>query len=175
MSRLSFSFYTHDSQNQLKINQMKNQVVVTGDAAGNVIVTSKNNPEYGFIRVEQSRMLVDDRGWARKKTVSSLIPGKVEDLKGFEWSAGEMVSGKVVVNESLKPFNEQEPDRDLKIAGETGVICTFEGQPIYRKTVFSFETNAADTFVKHDNVDEIRAGQKAYASTLQVEGEDSFN
>ena len=97
---------------------MKNSVVVTGDAAGNVIMTSKNNPEYGFIRVEQSRMLVDDRGWARKKTVSALIPGKVEDLKGFDWSAGEIVEGKVTVTESLTPFNEQEPSRDLKIAGD---------------------------------------------------------
>lgn len=145
---------------------MKNQVVVTGDAAGNVIVTSKNNPEYGFIRVEQSRMLVDDRGWARKKTVSALIPGKVEDLQGFDWSAGEVVEGKVVVIESLTPFNEQDPSRDLKIAGDTGVICTVDGNPIYRKTVYSQDTNTADTFVKHDNVDEIRAAQQVMTETL---------
>lgn len=145
---------------------MKNQVVVTGDAAGNVIVTSKNNPEYGFIRVEQSRMLVDDRGWARKKTVSALIPGKVEDLQGFDWSAGEVVEGKVVVIESLTPFNEQDPSRDLKIAGDTGVICTVDGNPIYRKTVYSQDANTADTFVKHDNVDEIRAAQQVMTETL---------
>lgn len=145
---------------------MKNQVVVTGDAAGNVIVTSKNNPEYGFIRVEQSRMLVDDRGWARKKTVSALIPGKVDDLQGFDWSAGEVVQGKVVVIESLTPFNEQDPSRDLKIAGDTGVICTVEGNPIYRKTVYSQDANTVDTFVKHDNVDEIRAAQQVMTETL---------
>lgn len=153
---------------------MKNSVVVTGDAAGNVIMTSKNNPEYGFIRVEQSRMLVDDRGWARKKTVSALIPGKVEDLKGFDWSAGEIVEGKVTVTESLTPFNEQEPSRDLKIAGDTGVICTQDGNPIYRKTVFSFDKNASDTFIKHDNVDEIRAAQKAVSEVQVVETEEGF-
>lgn len=150
---------------------MKNQVVVTADAAGNVIIVSKNNPEYGFIRVEQSRMLVDDRGWARKKTVSALIPGKVEDLKGFDWSAGECVAGKVVVSESLTPFNEQEPSRDLKIAGDTGVICTVDGNPIYRKTVFSFDAGAPDTFIKHDNVEEIRAAQQVVNEVK----ENSFN
>ncbi len=155
---------------------MKNQVVVTGDAAGNVIITSANNPEYGFIRVEQSRMLVDDRGWARKKTVSALIPGKVEDLQGFEWSAGEMVSGKVVVEESLTPFNTQDPDRDLKIAGDTGVICTFEGQPIYRKTRYSIDANSSDTFIKHDNVDEIRAAQQVMTEALKsAQSQTSFN
>ncbi len=155
---------------------MKNQVVVTGDAAGNVIITSANNPEYGFIRVEQSRMLVDDRGWARKKTVSALIPGKVEDLQGFDWSAGEVVSGKVVVEESLTPFNTQDPDRDLKIAGDTGVICTFEGQPIYRKTRYSIDANSSDTFIKHDNVDEIRAAQQVMTEAIKsAQSETAFN
>lgn len=150
---------------------MKNQVVVAADPAGNVIIVSKNNPEYGFIRVEQSRMLVDDRGWARKKTVSALIPGKVEDLKGFDWSAGECVTGKVVVNESLTPFNAEQPDRDLKIAGDTGVICTVDGNPIYRKTVFSFDASTPDTFIKHDNVEEIRAAQQVVNEVK----ENSFN
>jgi|694.fasta_scaffold09189_5 hypothetical protein len=155
---------------------MKNQVVVTGDAAGNVIITSANNPEYGFIRVEQSRMLVDDRGWARKKTVSALIPGKVEDLQGFDWSAGEVVSGKVVVEESLTPFNTQDPDRDLKIAGDTGVICTFENKPIYRKTRYSIDANSSDTFIKHDNVDEIRAAQQVMTEALKsAQSQTAFN
>ena len=35
---------------------MESKVKVTADQAGNVIVKSSKNPEYGHIRVEQIRM-----------------------------------------------------------------------------------------------------------------------
>jgi hypothetical protein len=44
----------------------------------------------------------------------------------------------------------------LKIAGDTGIICSVEGQPIYRKTIYSSASNAEDVLIKHDNVDELR-------------------
>jgi len=40
---------------------MNSKVRVSADPAGNVIVTSKSNPEYGYIRVEQDRMIIDER------------------------------------------------------------------------------------------------------------------
>ena len=46
---------------------MDAKVIVTADKAGNVIVKSANNAEYGHIRVEQTRMLVD----AYKKIMES--------------------------------------------------------------------------------------------------------
>jgi len=156
-------------------NSMKNSVVVVGDATGNVIMVSKNNPEYGYIRVEQTRTLVDDNGWARKKSLSTLIPGTVSDLKGFDWSAGEFIEGKIVVRESLTPFNDKDPNRDIKVAGSTGIVCTLEDQPIYRKTFYSDDVKISDEYIKHDNKEEISiafAAEKTSAVETPVETEE---
>lgn len=148
----------------------KSKVVVTADKAGNVIVKSQNNPEFGHIRVEQTRMVVEENGFARMKKLSALIPGTIADLKGFGWSAGQEVPGKIVVKESTKPFNKKDPERDFKIAGKSGVVCSIEDQPIYRKHFYTLDENAVDTLVEHDNDEEIKA---AYAELGEEEGADA--
>ena len=95
---------------------MNAKVRVTADEAGNVIVKSKNNPDWGHIRVEQTKMTIDDNGFARKRTLSALIPGEVEDLKAFGWSANEEIEGVVYVKEQLTPFSKNDPERDYKVA-----------------------------------------------------------
>ena len=160
-----FSFKQDGFQYQFKYQIIMNsKVKVTGDVAGNVIVPSKNNPEWGYIRVEQDRMLVDENGFARKKTISALVHGTIADLKGFNWKVSQETEGKIIFKEQLKPFNETEPERDYKVAGKTGVICTVEGQPIYRKTFYSINENAVDTPLAHDNMEAIKA---AYAEVEQ--------
>ena len=140
---------------------MNAKVKVCGDEAGQVIVKSQNNPEYGHIRVEQSRMVIDDGGFAKRKKISALIPGTIEDLKGFDWRVGEEVPGQIIIKESLIPFNPKDPERDFKIAGASGVLCTKGGSPIYRKHFYSLNPNACDILEQHDNTEEI---QSAYAS-----------
>lgn len=144
---------------------MNAKVRVTADAAGNVIVPSKNNPEWGHIRVEQTRMVIDERGFARKKKVSALIPGTIEDLKGFGWVKDQEVEGKIVVKERLEAFNADEPERDYKIAGETKVVCCIDGQPIYRKSFYTTNPNAHDETIEHDNGEAIKA---AYAEIQEA-------
>lgn len=148
---------------------MDSKVKVTADKAGNVIVKSQNNPEYGHIRVEQTRMVVEENGFARRKMISALIPGRVADLKGFGWEAGQEVPGKVIVKEDTKPFNKKDPERDFKVAGKSGVVCTIEDQPIYRKHFYTLDESAVDQLVEHDNDEEIKA---AYAE-LEEEGAES--
>ena len=116
---------------------MESKVKVTADQAGNVIVRSAKNPEYGHIRVEQIRMVIDDTGFARKKKLSALIPGTVEDLKGFGWSDSDEVGGHIIVKDSLKPFNKKDPERDYKVAGKSGVVCCVDGQPIFRRNFYT--------------------------------------
>jgi len=142
---------------------MNSKVKVIADAETNAVVNvSDNNPEYGWVRVQQVRIVIDDNGFLRRKPVSALIPGTVTDLKGSGFFAGQELPGNVLVIESLEPFNAKNPERDLKIAGDTGIVCTLAGQPIYRKTVYSMSTSAEDILVKHDNKDELR---DAYART----------
>jgi hypothetical protein len=130
------------------------------EATGAVVNVSTNNPEYGYIRVQQVRTMIDDNGFLRRKPVSALIPGTLAELQESGFFAGQQLDGKIIVEESLEPFNEKTPERDLKVAGETGIVCTLGGQPIYRRTKFSFDASSTDTLIKHDNVEELRA---AYA------------
>ena len=76
------------------------------------------------------------------------------------YEEGNEVEGKIVVVESLTPFNPVNPEKDLKIAGDTGVVCCIDGQPIYRQCYFTPNEKAKDVFISHDNSDEIIRVQK---------------
>jgi hypothetical protein len=137
------------------------KVVVTADQNGNVIGQSEKNPEYGYVRVEQVGTFINDQGWLRISKRSALIKGLVKDLQQTGFTAGQELDGKIIVVESLSPFNPDNPDRDLKLAGETGVICRYDDQPIYRQTFFTPNMSAYDTLIAHTNADEIREVQAA--------------
>lgn len=140
---------------------MNSKVKVVGDSTGAVVNLSDNNPIYGYIRLEQTRVMIDDNGFVKPRTISTLLQGEVETLESLNYFAGQELPGTIAIKESLEPFNKKNPERDLKIAGETGIVCTVAGAPIYRKTVYSASVNAEDTLIKHDNVDQLRA---AYAN-----------
>ena len=137
---------------------MENQaskVRVSPDDQGNVIRVSKNNPEYGIIRLEQPRVVFNTQGWVNNKKVSALIHGKVEDLQSLAFNADTELPGKIVVREQTVAFNSKDPDRDLKIAGDTGVICCRYGEPIYRKSFYVTNEEEADIFIAHTNTEDI--------------------
>jgi hypothetical protein len=159
---------------------MNSKVVVLGDESTKTVVNvSENNPDYGYIRVQQIRTMIDDNGFLRRKPVSALIPGTLSELTESGFYAGQQLDGKIVVEESLEPFNAKTPERDLKIAGETGIVCTIGGLPIYRRTKFTLDGNAQDTLIKHDNVDQLRAAyanaSKANTSGIQNAAGQDFN
>jgi hypothetical protein len=167
---------------------MQNKVQIVPDELGNVIRVSQNNDEFGHVRLEQERVTFGNTGWVNRKTVSTLLHGKVQDLRDMGIQNMTELSGKIVVRESLEPFNANDPDRDLKIAGKTGIICCQDGQPIYRKTVFTADMNAEDVLVAHDNGDAIREAnneangnkiknatvEEAFDNNKQVDLEDSI-
>lgn len=148
------------------------KVKVTADENGNVIGVFKNNPEYGYVRVEQTAPVISDKGWLRVSARSSFIKGKVADLQACNYRKDQELPGKIVVIESLTPFNMENPDRDLKIAGDSGVICRIDDQPIYRQAFYTTNVNAQDELLFHTNTDEIREvlnAQRAMSS-LKVAG-----
>lgn len=146
----------------------KSKVRVTADINGNVIGVSQNNPEYGYVRVEQSVTQINETGWLKPVRRSALIKGKVEDLAQAGFVEGHELSGKIIVKESLTPFNTDNPDRDLKIAGSTGVVCRIDDQPIYRQTFFTSNQEAYDDLMIHDNADEIRDVQMAQKEIISL-------
>jgi len=137
------------------------KVTVTADENGNVIGISQNNPEYGYIRVEQVATQINEEGWLKHVKRSALIKGRVDDLISTKYGEGHQIEGKIIVKESLEPFNPENPDKNLKIAGSTGIICRLNDQPIYRQTFFTTNQYSQDEFIMHTNSDEIKDVQSA--------------
>ena len=144
------------------------KVIVTTDTLGNVIGISTKNPEYGYIRVEQQAKQISEGGWFKFVKRSALIKGKVEDLRAADFKAGEEIPGKIVIRESFEPVNPANTDQGLKIAGDTGVICRVEDQPIYRDAYYTTQMEAEDCFIAHTNTDEIREVQAASRSLANL-------
>lgn len=155
---------------------MDSKVYVVGDPTTNAVVEqSKNNPDYGYVKVVQSRSMVGADGFYRKIEVPALIHGFTSDLVHEGYYAGQELSGRVVIKESLTPFNVAEPHRDLKIAGTSGVTCTVNGQPIYRKTIYTEVASVEETLIAHDNIDEIRAGNQRASSNKSLKPQEDFD
>jgi hypothetical protein len=138
---------------------MQNFVNVIGDEMGNVITPSSNNDEYGYVRVEQKAATINTEGWVKVSKRSAIIKGKIEDLKQFGFQKDKTIPGKIIVKESFVPFNIISPERDLKYAGDTGVVCRVDDQPIYRQSFFTTDLNQHDDLIFHNNSDEIREAQ----------------
>ena len=135
---------------------MQNKVNIVADDMGNIIRQSSNNAEFGHIRLEQQRDVFGNTDWVKSSNRSTLLHGKMDDLQNLQLNANTPLTGKIIVKESLTPFSNNDPDRDLKIAGETGIICAVDGEPIYRKTFFVADVTAEDVLIAHTNGDAIR-------------------
>jgi hypothetical protein len=146
----------------LKLKVMSSKVVVLADATTGSVINVSNNPEFGYIRVEQTVNQYDDNGFLRRKKLSAIISAEMEDLQAAGYYAGQLLDGKIIVQESLEPFNDKNPERDLKVAGSTGIVCRVDGAPVYRRTLYTEKQNLTDSPIAHTNVDEIKA---AYETT----------
>ena len=143
---------------------MKNQqaVSIQADEQGNVVRVSKNNPEFGYVRLVQSKRVIRG-GWVNKKETSALLQGSVEDLTACNYSALEVLDGNIIIKESFTPFNKKNPEKNLKVAGDSGVTCkgvdqeTGEVRDIYRTTEYDDTGLLKDEMIPHVNGDEIKA------------------
>ena len=141
------------------------KVTIAPDEQGNVIRVSRNNPEFGHVRLTQEKVAFGAQGWVKKSTRSTLIHGKVEDLQAIGIADKTELAGQIVIREQLEAFSSDNPDRDLKIAGDTEIVCCKNGEPIYRKTFYSTDPDEGDTLVAHTNGDAIREANGAPART----------
>jgi len=144
---------------------MLSKVYVTANEAGQVVVQSKDNSNYGHIRVEQKRTVITDKGWVRSKVLSALMHGTVDELESLGFGAGEIIPGKIVIKESLTPFNAKDPSLDFKVAGKTGVVCMVGEQPIYRKCFYNQSGTDIDETIAHTNSNAIRQANIKFTET----------
>lgn len=134
-----------------------NKVKVNANEAGAVVIPSKN-PEFGYIRLTQDATDFSG-GWARPVNKSTLLKGAIEDLKNLNFSKGQLLDGQIVVTESMEPSNAEDLAQDRKEAGDSGVVCSVAGEPIYRTSVYSTDMSLTDTLLAHDNSDAIKEAQ----------------
>ena len=160
------------------MTQKNGSIKVVADELGNSIRVSKNNPEFAHIRLEQKKVTFNTQGWVQNKTRSTLIQGKLEDLNELGIDENTVLSGNIVILEQTTPFNSKDPDRDLKMAGDTGIICkrtnynTGEEESIYRKTFYDQTGQQQDTFVPHTNSNEIREANGHAPAEKQISQSD---
>ena len=155
-------------------NQKKVRVVANA-TTGAVVNVSENNPEYGYVRLEQKRPFIDDNGFLKPRTITTLLQGSVADLTDMEFFAGQELEGNIQVKESMEPFSKKYPENDLKKAGETGIVCTVGGAPIYRKTVYDMSGSKSDELVQHDNIAELRAAYEAQKASGAIKPNADFS
>jgi len=147
---------------------MNSKVYVVADENGNVIRQSKN-PEYGYVRIVQDRITINEKDWVEKKTFSALLKGKIKDLESMGIKTMRHLPGNIIVVESTEPF-DNDPTRNLKIAGETGIVlCTADGEPIYRTTKYDASGCREDVLVQHGNVEELRRARVNEGNTTNEE------
>lgn len=128
-------------------------VTVEANPEGDVITKSPNNPDWGWIRVIQNRHLFDETSGILKIVFcSALVQGRLKDLRKLRWKNGQILPGKIIYKDSLEPYRKVDSHRDFKIAGKTGIVCSINGNPIYRKYFYSANPEAQDTHLNHDGV-----------------------
>ncbi len=140
---------------------MDSKVKVVADATTKLVINQSANPLFGYVRVVQNRVVIDDNGFMKRKEYSALIHGLIEDLQTVGYYDGMELNGKVIAEESLEPFSKKGPNKP-KTAGDTNVICTLGGYPIYRRTKYTDKVNSEDMLIAHDNKAEVKA---AYAAS----------
>lgn len=122
---------------------MKNSVrVTTHPETGAVVTPSKNNPEYGTVRFEETGLRIAN-GFANAFRRSAFIRGKIKDLSGL--SAGMELSGTIIAKESRTPwFEGQSP----KINPSTKEAHLVDGAPVYLQYEYSEDASAQDQLIK---------------------------
>jgi hypothetical protein len=56
---------------------MNTKVKVVADATTGSVITLSGNAQFGYVRLEQVRSVIDDNGFLRRKAVSTLIHGDI--------------------------------------------------------------------------------------------------
>lgn len=149
---------------------------VQANQKGELITLSPRNPLWGWIRVVQTRHVFDEEtGIVNTRFCSALLQGKVTDLEKLGLEDDMELDGKIIFKDTLTPYRSNSPEKDYKIAGKSGVVCSIDGQPIYRKYFYSPNPNAVDVFLQHDEAckKEIREAHEVLEKELE-DGQGDF-
>jgi hypothetical protein len=153
----------------------ESQVTIVPNKLGAKIRVSANNSEYAHVLLKQEKTSISTSGWVQPIKVHALLQGKVEDIQNIGIADMDTLPGQIVVKEQLIPFDNNNPERDYKYAGNTGIVCCQDGQPIYRKCFFDATMLQVDTLIPHTNGLDIKiANTSDEDAKLALKAEQSF-
>jgi len=104
------------------------------------------------------------------------LNGELDSLREMvaDWAKDGM-PGRIMVTEMLESElsqgfveNTKDLDKQVKIAGETKIPCTLDGERIFRFSMYTEDENDVDTLIAHDNGEYIRAEQARIKSVSKV-------
>ena len=75
---------------------MDSKVKVVADATTKLVINQSANPLFGYVRVVQNRVVIDDNGFMKRKEYSALIHGLIEDLQTVGYYDGMELNGKII-------------------------------------------------------------------------------
>jgi len=133
---------------------LENSVKIIPNEEGDIIRKVRNNLEYGCIKLQQKRVSSINTLWVKSFNITCFVIGTIEWFQKMDLNTHQTLSGKIIILESLElePFSmNKNPERDYKIAGDTGLICSVDGQPIYRKTAYTYDEKAEDVLIEMNN------------------------
>ena len=133
---------------------MTTKVKVQADDLGNVIIPTAN-PEIGYIKLEQKSNIINGN-WVKNQKKTCLIFGKFEELAEFNFTKDQELDGQIIIEESFIPFNENNAEKEMKMAGNSGIPCLLDGQPIYRRQRYTTNMNEQDLLIQHNNTAQIK-------------------
>jgi hypothetical protein len=141
--------------------------IVANAKSNNLVTGYKNNPEYGYIQLEQTAMSIASNGWIREQKRVCILRAKVDLLKSYvNANKSLQLPGKIVIKEYLE---SQVPDAILdtlnqnvsyeeriasfvKRAGVDGDELTLGGERILRFSNYDNSGLDQDVLIQHDNV-----------------------
>ena len=138
----------------MNLSSKRLPVVIVKDQLGNAVRLTKN-PEYSFVKLTQERILFDfNTGWTKSVKYTAIIKGDTDTLRKLNYDKIQELPGNIVVVESTTPSNPNDIERDIKRTGKDGVIlCTPNGEPIYRKCLYDPTGVQEDILVQHQSIE----------------------
>jgi hypothetical protein len=119
---------------------MSNFVKIVANPETGLVITPSKNPEWGVIRVDSEQKSFANGIFSTGRRVA-FIRGKIEDLEGAGFKAGQVLPGKIVKHESFVPHYEGQV---AKTNPQTGTVVLTNGLPTYLKFDFVEDINACD-------------------------------
>ena len=133
------------------MSNLNKGIIVMAHPETNELYTIGKNPEWCTVRVETATLAnTSGDGMIVIQKRVAFIRMRVADAEVLKdaklLAVGKVfpMPGKIIVQESLVPFHDNQAP---KLNPTTGEIVMYQGEPVYRNSIFCSDTEAADELI----------------------------